>query len=231
VTRSRLTAIVKRAKELIERLQREGGTLRVEGPDEPTRALYRRTIHAAKQHDLVPTGFHLKHTGRNRGDIVIRLSEDSNPDETDWNRIRLNTRRVTTDPSLVFAALENDPADLKVTEASIPRALDLIRALADEARHRGHRVGVNKKTKHPKVHLQIGQTRRSVSLHEEYDKVPHVLTEKERRELRRNPWNKPPEYDSVPSGHLRLEIACAGWNNHDTWSDDKRTTLESGCGR
>ncbi len=80
------------ATALIERLQHEGGTVLVESPDEPTRALYRRIIHAAKRHRLVPDGLHLRHTGRDRGDIVIRLYyEDSRPDDTDWNRIRLET--------------------------------------------------------------------------------------------------------------------------------------------
>jgi len=82
---------IQQATALIERLQHEGGTVLVESPDEPTRALYRRIIHAAKRHRLVPDGFHLRHTGRDRGDIVIRLYEDSRPDDTDWNRIRLNT--------------------------------------------------------------------------------------------------------------------------------------------
>ncbi|MFV2103673.1 hypothetical protein [Micromonospora sp. LOL_024] len=47
----------------------------------------------------------------------------------------------------MFAALEKNPAGLEVTGASFPRALDLLRGLAAEARRRGHRVGVNTKTK------------------------------------------------------------------------------------
>lgn len=156
--------LVEQARELIAEVRRDGGTLRLEAPDADTRARYRRMIHAAKQYNLVPEGFHLKHTGRASGDLIIRLSDDAAPDETDWNRVRLNTRRVTTDPSLVFAALEKDPAGLDVTEASVARALELIRSLAEEARRRGHRVGVNIKTKHPKVYLQLGQTRRSLTV-------------------------------------------------------------------
>jgi hypothetical protein len=48
---------IEQATALIERLRRAGGTVLVESPDEPTRALYRRIIHAAKQHRLVPEGF------------------------------------------------------------------------------------------------------------------------------------------------------------------------------
>lgn len=225
-TRSPASAMVEQARQLVERLQAEGGTVRVESPDSDERALYRRVIHAAKQHGLVPAGFHLKHTGRAAGDLIIRLSNDGDPDETDWNRIRLNTRRVTTDFTLVFAALEKNPAGLEVTEASVPRALDLIRGLAAEARRRGHRVGVNTKTKNPSVYLQVDKARRRVRLIEEYDDVPHVPTAEEARQLRRNRWMVLPKTDRVASGRLRMEIARAGWDKKDTWTDDKRTTLE-----
>ncbi|MDW5330665.1 hypothetical protein [Plantactinospora sp. KLBMP9567] len=230
-TRPPAAATVEQARQLVERLQAEGGTVRVESPDPEERALYRRVIHAAKQHGLVPAGFHLKHTGRAAGDLIIRLSDDETPHETDWNRIRLNTRRVTTDPNLVFAALEKNPAGLEVTEASVPRALDLIRGLAAEARRRGHRVGVNTKTKNPSVYLQVDKTRRRVRLIEEYDEVPHVPTDEEARKLRRNRWLVLPETDRVASGRLRMEIARAGWDKKDTWTDDKRTTLEKRLSR
>ncbi|MEU0156376.1 hypothetical protein [Micromonospora fulviviridis] len=219
-------AMVEQARQLVERLQAEGGTVRVESPDSEERARWRRVIHAAKQHGLVTAGFHLKHTGRAAGDLIIRLSNDDDPDETDWNRIRLNTRRVTTDPDLVFSALEKNPAGLEVTEASVPRALDLIRSLAAEARRRGHRVGVNTKTKNPSVYLQVDKTRRRVRLIEEHDDVPHVPTEQEARQLRRNRWMVLPKTDRVASGRLRMEIARAGWDKKDTWADDKRTPLE-----
>jgi hypothetical protein len=82
--------------------------------------------------------------------------------------------RVTSDPWLVFQALQKDPAGLDVTEAWVTRALALIRTLATEARLRGHRLGVNTKTRYPKLFLQIGRARRAVTLHEEYDEVRHV---------------------------------------------------------
>ncbi|KAB1156371.1 hypothetical protein F6X68_11945 [Micromonospora sp. AMSO12t] len=220
------TATVEQARLLVERLRAEGGTVRVESPDSEERALYRRVIHAAKQHGLVPAGFHIKHTGRAAGDLIIRLSNDDDPNDRDWNRIRLNTRRVTTDPGLVFAALEKNPAGLEVTKESVPRALDLIRGLAAEARRRGHRVGVNTKTKNPSVYLQVDKIRRRVRLIEEYDEIPHVPTEQEARQLRRNRWMMLPKADRVASGRLRMEIARAGWDKKDTWADDKRTTLE-----
>ncbi len=160
------------AGQLIEQLQREGGTLTVESPDDQTRARYRRAIHAAKQHELVPEGFHLRHTGRASGDLVISLSDDKCP------------------------------------------------------RH-GYRLGVNTKTARPKLFLQIdARTRRSVELHEEYEEIPHVLTDQEQRQLRREPWRRPPEVDKVPAGRLRLVIGRAGGSTSDRWVDEKRSPLE-----
>lgn len=227
VDTSQSGAIVTRARSLIEQLEREGGTVRLESPDASTRALYRRIIHAAKQHGLVPEGHQLLYTGRSKGDVVIMLSDGSEASETDWNRIRLNARRDTTNPEVVFTALEKDPAALHVTEALVANALDLLRRLAEEARRRGHRLGVKTKTKHPKIYLQVGRVHRTVEVHEEYDEVPHVPTAQELREQRRNPWRMLPEFDRVPSGRLRLQVARAGWNQHDSWSDTKRSKLQN----
>jgi hypothetical protein len=214
------------ALRLLGELRQADGTVRIESPDEPTRAAYRRAIHAAKQYKLVPEGFHLLHTGRTSGDLVIRLSDDRNPDETGWNRIRLNARRVTTDPALVFDALEKDPEGLHVTADSRPRAIKLIRQLAEQVQQRGHKLGVSTKTKHPKLFLLIGEMRRSVELHEEYDEKPHVPTPEETRQLRRKPWLPLPRMDRVATGRLRLQIERTDWGKTDNWSDEKRRPLE-----
>jgi hypothetical protein len=214
------------ARELISQLQQGSGTITVESPDEATRARYRRAIHAAKQYQLVPAGLHLRHTGRARGDLIIRLSGDGADEETDWNRIRLNTRRVTSDPALITAALENDPAALDVTSALLPRALTLILRLAQESDRQGCRLTISTKTVHPKLHLHTGGFQRSVTVREEYDEIPHVPTDQERRELRRQPWHHLPETDRVPSGRLRLEIGRSGWGSHDSWADSKRALLD-----
>ncbi|WP_146765880.1 hypothetical protein [Micromonospora noduli] len=218
--------LLRSARELLDRLQREDGMVRIESPDSGTRARYRRIIHVFKQQGLVPSGHHLRHTGRDAGDIVIRLYTDAGPDETDWNRIRLNTRRVTTDPHLAFSALETDSTNLAVSSDLLPRALLLIRQLAGEAARRGHRLGVNTKAKHPRVFLQAGQVRRTVTLTEERDQVPHGPTAEELKVLRLRPWMKPAEFDVVDSGRLRLEIARAGHDNRDTWTDTPRGRLE-----
>jgi hypothetical protein len=86
------------AVELVKRLEREGGTVRIVDPDDATRALYRRALHSAKRSGVVPAGHRLLHTGRDRGDLIIRLEADARHDETDWNRIRLSVRDQVTKP-------------------------------------------------------------------------------------------------------------------------------------
>jgi hypothetical protein len=98
--------------------------------------------------------------------------------------------------------------------------------LAEEASRRGLRLGVNTRRKHPTIFLRIGQAQRSVTVHEEYGEVAHVLTDAQQRALRREPWRMFPKVDCVASGRLRLEIGRAGWGNHDSWSDEKRRPLE-----
>ncbi|KPM56415.1 hypothetical protein ACG83_00120 [Frankia sp. R43] len=221
-----------RARELIEHLQREGGTLRLEHPDEDTRARYRRAIDAAKRRKLIPDGFHLMHTGRDRGDLIIRLSDDAKADDGDWNRIRLNTRpprrtRLSSpEPALIIAALEQDPAALEVAATSLGRGLALIRLLAEEACTRGHRFDVNRKTVHPKPFLQVGSVQRYVTIREEYDSVPYEPTDAEREFLRTHPRLRLPETGTIASGRLSLQIARTGRGNHDNWADDDPGRLE-----
>jgi hypothetical protein len=110
------------ATELIDRLHQEGGTLRVPDPDDATRRYYRSTISLAKRRGLVPSGYHLLHTGRDTGDVIIRLENDTDRDETDWNRIRLSVRDIITDQHLVTARLTGDRHTLDVPEALLSRA-------------------------------------------------------------------------------------------------------------
>lgn len=60
--------------DLLCQLQEAGGVLRVENPDDTVRAAYRRAISAAITSGQLPAGAVLRHTGRDRGDLVIRLT-------------------------------------------------------------------------------------------------------------------------------------------------------------
>ncbi|MGK5737462.1 hypothetical protein [Micromonospora sp. URMC 103] len=54
------SATIALAQQLLDQLAQGDGVVRIEEPDEQTRARYRRAIHAAKQHKLIPDGHELR---------------------------------------------------------------------------------------------------------------------------------------------------------------------------
>ncbi|MFI6505685.1 hypothetical protein [Nonomuraea typhae] len=213
------------AAELIKRLQEEGGTLHVHDPDEATRALHRRALDAAKRHGLIPEGFRLLHTGRDRGDLILRLEDAAHPDEADWNRIRLSARDLITDPHELAARLREDRHAIDVTDATIRRALDVVRALAEEMLKRGHSIGISRRGKPRGLHAHARGHQYALNVKEELDRVPHVFTEEELQSRKLYTWQRiTPEYDEVPSGRLKLELGEG--HGVQCWADDKRSRLE-----
>ncbi|MFB9963894.1 hypothetical protein [Sinosporangium siamense] len=212
-------------KDLMERLKREGGTLRLNNPDETTRASYRRLIHAAKRRGLVPAGFHLRHTGRDRGDMVILLTNDSQP-ETNWNRVRLGTRKETSDPRLMATLIEEDRSRLRVTPALIPRVKALLEGLALQAERRGYKLIMSMKRTPVTFYLQKQEQRWTLNVSEEMESVPQEPTAEERRR-RASGWSRVTEYDSVPSGRLKLELQQSAFAERTQWVDSGRTQVES----
>ncbi|GAA2339117.1 hypothetical protein GCM10010170_021020 [Dactylosporangium salmoneum] len=224
-------AAIREATVLIERLQTGGGTVVVSDPDIDTRASYRRAIHAAKQNKLVPDGYELRHTGRNTGDLIIRLYSAAQPYDTDWNRLRLGQADERATAAADYGALEQDPTNLRVAPESIPRVLALLGAINDAGTARKCRIGVDRTTKHPKPYVKFGSARRSLEFFEEYDQVPHVLTADERRTKRLRPWADIPEFDSVATGRLRLEVSNVQSGQPLTWRDTPTRSLEQQTGR
>lgn len=137
------------AAQLIDQLRQEGGTVRVPDPDDDTRRHYRSTISLAKRRGLVPPGYHLLHTGRDTGDVVIRLESDADRDETDWNRIRLSARDIITDQHLVAARLTEDRYTVDVPDPLLSRALCLVQALSETAGQRGYTLGISRRRRPP----------------------------------------------------------------------------------
>ncbi|MEU8890416.1 hypothetical protein [Streptomyces sp. NPDC048442] len=80
---------------LISEVQQAGRFLRIPDLSEAERARYRRAFDAARQR--APEGYHLKYSGRAKGDFFLGLLRVSGEDDTEWNRIRLARSRVITD--------------------------------------------------------------------------------------------------------------------------------------
>lgn len=223
--RDSAAALVKRLTEASDR------TLRITDPDDETRASYRRRIHAAKQYGLVPESNVLRHTGRASGDIVIRLLDADSPDETDWNRVRLNLRKPKhADQDLGVLIAENPAALARVSAAQRDRAAAFLIALQHEAAKHGYEVRIARRGQYAKLGYRFGGSgmQQELELSEQYDEVPRTP----QRGRRSQSWQYYGSTERVSSGRLQLTIersGCGknGHQNRDTWTDDKQGTLES----
>lgn len=68
---------------LIAQVQEAGRFLRIPDPSAEERARYRRAFDAARQ--CAPDGYHLKYSGRAKGDFFLGLLRVSGEDDTEWN--------------------------------------------------------------------------------------------------------------------------------------------------
>ena len=110
--------------------------LRITEPDAATRAGYRRAL-AAIPADLVPRGRRVTHTGRDKGDLVIRLVEQPDPGPTDPE---VPLPDVADPGHPVISWLTRHPQHLNTSEASRDRALRIIAGLSSALAARGHAV-------------------------------------------------------------------------------------------
>ena len=71
-----MTTIPTSAAELVALLRQNDNEIRVPDPPAPDRMAWRRVIFAVLNSDAVPTGLRLRHTGRDHGDLIMRLVPD-----------------------------------------------------------------------------------------------------------------------------------------------------------
>lgn len=219
--------------------------LRVADPDEATRAGYRRAL-AVIPVDLVPTGKRVTHTGRDRGDLVIRLIDIPEPVTPDL----LVAVPSSFDPGNPLVAwLIDHPEHLKVADTSRPRALAIIQGVAESLTEQGHVVlppnpSTDRECARPTsraVHrhderaataqpdpwtfeVSVGAQVLAVALYEEEETVRTVPAE-EAAKLRYE-WQRATTVETSQfSG--RLAIRIREHTPKQGWADRKRWTLES----
>jgi hypothetical protein len=207
-------------EELVAQLQsRPEKKLCVKVPSNEVRAAYRHAIHDALSRHLAPAGLALRHTGRDTGDLVIRLVNATE---------QPSTPRAVPVPSGydrhqdAITALLHNPQRLPVSPEARARALTLVQALADEGERRGYRLEA---TTEPGAAFQvvIGADVFAFILTEEDDVVDEVLDED--AALAKYAWQRvSPRQVYVPSRRLRLELLRG--RNHRKWADRKRWRLD-----
>jgi len=212
------------AAELIDQLNSADGEIYVADPSERLRAQYRRAIYAAKERGLIPEGLQLWHTGRDRGDMVIRLLKRhaQPPRIVHPQRAPVPARARVAEKRVKRPTIDLKPAiaSLAVSKGLLPRCRTILQHLTDEALSRGYEVlaGVEKSSL---VVVASGE-HLPFRLFEEQDTAPAPPPTK--AELRRYPWGRPPTTIKVPTGRLALRL-----DHHyrtRTWADRTRWRLE-----
>ncbi len=216
--------------QLMDALTAGSGEIHIPDPNERVRASYRRAIHAAKERRLVPEGFQLWHTGRDRGDMTIRLlrrhgqvqgqpHDSVQPPQPEPPR----PRAQTAERKPKRKSLDVKPAlpSLAVSKPLIPRCRAILQSLADEALRRGYDVlvGVEKAS----LVIVASGEHLPFKLFEELDVVA-APPPKKPEPLRYSRQQPPPITVRVPSGRLTLRLEHHYRNR--TWADRVRWRVE-----
>ncbi|MER8003371.1 PE-PGRS family protein [Streptomyces sp. NPDC095613] len=212
---------------LIAQVQKAGRFLRIPDPSAEERARYRRAFDAARK--CAPEGYHLKYSGRAKGDFFLGLLRVTGEDDTEWNRIRLARSRVITGVEDVLTAVTKDHSAFEISEEVLPRVLALIRLLADQALARYGEIAVSKKRRQPRPLLTVHGRTYEVGFRERQKQVRYVPEQPGRRTY---DWQRvTPAHKSEPSGELELLVSensgysySYGWKKE--WADTAKKPLE-----
>jgi len=189
------------AQSLLAELQ-SGGPVTVPDPPGAVRAAYRRAISRAITEGLVPDGYGLRHTGRDRGDLVIRLAplEDAPPRRQPLPPIPVpETLEGCHD---AIAALRESTGLLGVSDAARPRALLIAQAIAGECSRRGYRFGLRDDGQ-ASFQINAGQERFCFTVEEEVER--REVADPQKLAAAKYPWQRIPSVVAqVPSGRLLL---------------------------
>ncbi|MFJ1868207.1 PE-PGRS family protein [Streptomyces sp. NPDC088097] len=214
---------------LIAEVQQASRFLRVPNPDEGERARYRRAFDAARQ--CAPAGYHLKYSGRTKGDFFLGLLRVTGEDDTEWNRIRLARSRVITDVDDVLAAVTADHSAFEISDGVLPRALSLLRLIAEQALPLHGEIVVSKKRRQPRPLLTIHGRTYEITFKERQKQVRYVPKPAGRRTY---DWQRVvPAQRFEPSGELEMVLAQQqgyqyGWKKE--WADTEKKPLEDQIG-
>ncbi|WKK26991.1 PE-PGRS family protein [Streptomyces olivoreticuli] len=216
---------------LIAQVQEAGRFLRIPDPSDEERARYRRAFDAARQ--CAPEGYHLKYSGRAKGDFFLGLLRVTGEDDTEWNRIRLARSRVITDVEDVLAAVTADHSAFEISKEVLPRVLELLRLLAEQALARYGEIAVSKKRRQPRPLLTVHGRTYEISFRERQKQVRYVPKQPGHRTY---DWQRvTPGHKFEPSGELELLVSQHsgysynyGWKKE--WADTAKKPLEEQIG-
>jgi hypothetical protein len=223
----------------------EGQMLTIPDPGSALRAGYRRAL-AAVSDDIVPTGKRVTYSGRNHGDLTIRLVDAGSAVEPD-PEVKVPDELDPEHP--LVAWLVQHPKLVDVSDESRDRALRVVQGLADALSSRGHVVAKHRvpkpeedasshdrrtgwgsrRTSPPPpepatFEVRIRDQVLLVDLVEERDKVKKVADDV--AAAAKYEWQRFRPVEAMEfSGRLALRVR--GFTAVHGWADRKRWTLES----
>lgn len=207
---------------LLADLASDDGVLVLADPSSTVRAAYRSAISRAITEGHVPQGCGLRHTGRDRGDLVIRL-------------VRLADEPGHAEPLAsiplpgdlqhcheAVAALRDTPRLLLVSDQARERALRIAQAIAGECGRRGYEFGLRGDGE-PSFQVNIGAEEFGFTLVEESEDIE--VADPEKLAAAKYAWQRVPSViRQVPSGRLVLRMGAA--HGSVSWADRQRWALE-----
>ncbi|MFI6847078.1 hypothetical protein ACIBJD_20915 [Kitasatospora sp. NPDC050467] len=245
--------------ELISRLSAAGGSLTVEDPGVMTRGRWTRAFYHALHHDHVPVGHKLRLSGREKGDLTLRLVDLAQEAPAPPPVPAVAVPDELARPYPLIAATRKalgrgrtGVADTRGQQGVIPmhlsrplvdRALRIMQGLLTEAERRGYGVEARMRPAsgardepEPQIVITVKGHAFPLEICERTSKQPHEPTPRELRDAERQPvWMRKriPKYDHVPDGRLMIEApghdGTYGHRRYDC-SDGTRWTLESRLG-
>jgi hypothetical protein len=232
------------ARRVLACLDAGGGSFTVTDPAADERAAWRRAIHAAGMNRSLPPGTRLTHTGRDRGDLIVRLVPVNEP---------AAAPRI---PSVDVPARLHRPHPLIAATRAQMETLPVVDGLLDGRRlcgvlrmhdsrpqlRRALRIGHGLFLASGLHGFEIrvgagGGVCIAVKSHEyellfveEMDSKPHTPAPAELAYRERNPWRSIPSHDRFPSGRLQLRLPERFNRERHSWADRQRWMLEDKLG-
>ncbi|QLH19306.1 hypothetical protein [Streptomyces sp. Rer75] len=212
------SAAATEAAELITRLQQADGTLHITDPTPDERAHWRRTLHAARSDHLIPDGHHLRHTGRDKGDLVITLRPGSpTPRSTPADE----TVPVLDDlhPDHLHPAAAQ--AHIQVCPSCQPRARRILHALCSAVEDKNYTVSTPPTGSAGSLVITAADSSFPLFFNEGSDEVPDPSSVK-------YSWQRVTSRTTRPSHQLELSLehSYAHLGRRYRWGDRQRWHLE-----
>ena len=233
--------------ELVDRLHAEGGEITIVDPTRSERHRWRRAIHDATSRKLAPSGQRIAHTGRDKGDLIIRLAPIQErairprpapvPVPERLGRahpIIATTRQRLADykghTGMIDSRRGSGVLSMKISRSLVPRTMRIANALFTAAELRGLTVAAR-----PDGPATIGAKGHNylITMSEITQRRPYQHSKAEIDRCARYGYEPYPRHEDVPTGDLQL-VLPQSWGHSPAlrwrWRDTSRWKVEDKLG-